>query len=76
MNTKSFDCVEMKRRGARVVQDATGDMTLPQKLAYWREREAAMRREQADLIAAQPGRSHKLAHIADEPDTARPEQDK
>lgn len=42
---KAFDCVEMKRRGAEHVRQATKGMTPEQELAYWRERDMALRRE-------------------------------
>jgi hypothetical protein len=32
---KSFDCVEMKRRGAESIRRATEGMTREEKLAYW-----------------------------------------
>jgi len=36
MKTKTFDCVEMKRRGARLVYDEVKDMTTEQELEYWK----------------------------------------
>jgi len=35
MKTKTFDCVEMKRRGAEKVQEEIAGMTPAQELAYW-----------------------------------------
>jgi len=35
---KDFDCVEMKRKGARKVREATKGMTVEEKAAYWRVR--------------------------------------
>lgn len=32
---KTFDCVEMKRRGAEAVRRATDGMTPEEELAYW-----------------------------------------
>ena len=32
---KTFDCVEMKRRGAEAVRRATQGMTREEELAYW-----------------------------------------
>lgn len=49
--TKTFDCVEMKRRGAQRIYEATKDMTLDQELAYWRERSRQFREEQERLAA-------------------------
>ncbi len=50
MKTKTFDCVEMKRRGARRVYDETKDLNLQQKIDYWRRRSEAFRREQEELL--------------------------
>ena len=36
MKTKTFDCVEMKRRGAKLVYEEVKDMTTEQELEYWR----------------------------------------
>ena len=44
--TKSFDCVEMKRRGALRLHEQLKGMTIEQQLEYWRERSAAFRAEQ------------------------------
>ncbi len=38
MKTKTFDCVEMKRRGAELVQKQLEGKTLAQKLEYWQKR--------------------------------------
>jgi hypothetical protein len=43
---KTFDCVEMKRRGSQRIYEATKDMTPEQELAYWRERSRQFREEQ------------------------------
>ncbi len=37
MKTKIFDCVEMKRRGAELVQKKLDGMSLAQKLEYWQK---------------------------------------
>ena len=44
MKKKSFDCVEMKRKGARRVYEATKDMTVEQEIEYWRHRTEEVRR--------------------------------
>ncbi len=44
MKTKKFDCVEMKRRGARRVFEATRGMTVEEEVAYWRKRTREARR--------------------------------
>lgn len=56
MKNKTFDCVEMKRQGARHIQEATAGMTLGQQVEYWRKRDADFRREQEDLIAGRKAR--------------------
>lgn len=37
LKTKKFDCVEMKRRGAAIVQNKIAGMTQEQELEYWRK---------------------------------------
>ena len=49
MANKSFDCVEMKRRGAERVLAETEGMTPEQELEYWRKATEAFEREQRDL---------------------------
>ena len=51
MKTKTFDCVEMKRRGSQRIYEATKDMTFEQELAYWRERSRQFREEQERIAA-------------------------
>ena len=46
MKTKTFDCVEMKRRGAARIHERLKNMTLEQKIDYWRRRSQAFRVEQ------------------------------
>jgi hypothetical protein len=54
MKTKTFDCVEMKRRGSQRIYEAIKDMTYEQKLAYWRDRSRQFREEQERLSAKSP----------------------
>ena len=49
MKTKTFDCVEMKRRGAQRIHEAIKDMTPAQKLNYWRGRSQQFLEEQGRL---------------------------
>jgi len=58
MKTKTFDCVEMKRRGALRVHERLKDMTLEQQIEYWRGRSEEFRREQeaARQAPLTPGR--------------------
>lgn len=44
MKTKKFDCVEMKRKGARKVYEATKGMTVEEEVEYWRKRTREARR--------------------------------
>ena len=37
MKTKSFDCVEMKRRGAELVRKQLEGKSLAQQLEYWQK---------------------------------------
>jgi hypothetical protein len=54
MKTKTFDCVEMKRRAAARIYEQIGDLTLEQKIEYWRRRSEEFRAEQEELIARKP----------------------
>ncbi|MGD1276835.1 MAG: hypothetical protein ABR964_06390 [Tepidisphaeraceae bacterium] len=51
MKTKTFDCVEMKRRGAEHVYSIIKDMTPEQEVEYWRKRTEELRQEQATIRA-------------------------
>ncbi len=42
--TKEFDCVEMKRKGARKVYKATKGMSIEEEVAYWQKRTEEARR--------------------------------
>ena len=46
MKTKTFDCIEMKRRGAARIYEATKGLTIEQEAAYWRRRTEAFRKAQ------------------------------
>lgn len=52
MKTKDFDCVEMKRKGARKVCEATKGMTVEEEVEYWRRRTEEARRWLAGESAA------------------------
>jgi len=43
---KSFDCVEMKNRGAEALQKRLAGMTLEQEVEFWRKRSEQFEREQ------------------------------
>ena len=61
MTAKTFDCVQVKRRGALRVYEETKGMTREQELAYWRKQDeefrAARRREAEKQAADPPGRA-------------------
>ncbi len=57
MKAKTFDCVEMKHRGAENVRKQTKDMTPEQELAFWRERSRILKQRQK----VAKGESHALA---------------
>lgn len=46
MKTKTFDCVEMKRRGALRLHERLKDMTVEQQIEYWRRRNKEFLRQQ------------------------------
>ena len=46
MKAKTFNCVEMKHRGAEKVREQTNGMTLEQELAFWQERSRLLRQRQ------------------------------
>ena len=49
MKTKTFDCIEMKRQGSQRIYEAIKDMTIEQKIAYWREQSQQFREDRARL---------------------------
>ena len=55
MKTKTFDCVEMKRRAAARIHEEIGDLTLEQKIEYWRRQSEQFRAEQEELTARKAG---------------------
>jgi len=55
MKTKTFDCVEMKRKAATRIHEQTAGMTLDQKIEYWRRRSEEFRAEQRALTAGGGG---------------------
>jgi len=54
MKTKTFDCVEMKRRGAEHVYELTKDMSFEEEVEFWRKRSEEFMREQERLRAQGP----------------------
>jgi hypothetical protein len=54
MKTKTFDCVEMKRKAAARIHEQIGHLTLAEKIEYWRLRSEEFRAEQEELAARLP----------------------
>ncbi|MHB0999510.1 MAG: hypothetical protein ACYC27_09710 [Armatimonadota bacterium] len=48
---KTFDCVEMKHKGAEKVQAMLSAMTLDEQVAYWERRGKELRKRQAAIRA-------------------------
>ena len=46
---KTFDCVEMKRRGAERIYNQIANMTLKEQLAFWQERTELLRKHQKTI---------------------------
>ena len=44
-----FDCVEMKRQGASILQKKLAGMTLEEELKFWQERNKAFKMDQPRL---------------------------
>ena len=56
MTTKSekeFDAIEMKRRVARAIHERLKDKDNSERLSYWQERTAALRKRQSDQQASE-----------------------
>jgi hypothetical protein len=51
MKTKTFDCLEMKRRGDQRIHEATKGMTFEEKVAYWRQRSRQFREERQRRVS-------------------------
>ena len=50
MKKKKFDCVEMKHRAGRKIDQETKNLTFQQKVAYWRRKSEAASRRQATRV--------------------------
>lgn len=51
MKTKTFDCVEMKRRGALEVYELLKNMSAEEQVAFWRQETENLRNEQLAVRA-------------------------
>lgn len=49
IKTEPFDCVEMKRQGAEIVQHEISKLTHEQELAYWNKGTQELLRKQQEL---------------------------
>ena len=47
---KEFDCIEMKREGAKILQKKLSGMSFEEELKFWQERDKALKEEQKRLI--------------------------
>lgn len=54
MKAKTFDCVELKRQGAKPINERLERMMIEEQVAYWRQRSEAFRREQEHLTDDEP----------------------
>lgn len=52
---KSFDCMEMKRRGAEALRQRLAGMTFEQEVEFWRKRSEEFERQQQRLRAKAAG---------------------
>lgn len=63
MNNKKFDCVEMKREGAKIVMEKIKTMTREEELAYWRKRTKEMKlSNKRETKNSRPKRHRKSTH--------------
>jgi hypothetical protein len=45
MKNKSFDCVEMKRKGAEAIYQKVASLSMEQQIEYWRKGSASLRQQ-------------------------------
>lgn len=55
MKTKTFDCVDMKHRGAELLKKKLDPLTVPQELAFWAERSNELKQRQATAKPSENG---------------------
>jgi len=53
----TFDCVKMKRKGAKILQKKLAGLTLEEELKFWQGRNKALKKDQQRL------RKKKLANV-------------
>jgi len=59
----TFDCVEMKRKGAKILQKKLAGLTLEEELKFWQERNKVLKKDQ--LVAPQSGQGKCVPVISD-----------
>lgn len=57
MKTKTFDCVEMKRKGAERIYQLVKDMTPAEELEFWRRGTEKLREEIEERKRSSPLKS-------------------
>jgi len=55
MKNKSFDCVEMKRKGAEAVYQKVATLSMEQQLEYWGKGSASLRQQMKPVKEADRG---------------------
>ncbi len=59
--TKTFDCIEMKRRGAEHVRRLTSGMTPEEELEFWHRETEELRKQQRERRAGGLAATHNLS---------------
>ena len=53
---KEFDCVEMKRKGAEILNKKLNGLSVEEELLFWQTRTAELRKEQKKLRNRKSGK--------------------
>lgn len=61
MRNKKFDCVEMKRKGAKKVFEKTSKMTKEEELRFWQERSQVLKQQQKEETKPQQNQADNFA---------------
>ncbi len=48
--SKEFDCVEMKRKAARIINEKLSKLTPAEELEYWQEKSRVLKQQQRRRI--------------------------
>jgi len=54
MKNKTFDCVEMKKKGGELIYIKTKDMTFDEKVEYWKQRSNEFKQWRKEIPTHQP----------------------